>query len=216
MSCFMMMCCICGVRENEMASNPAMFLTFTRAPYSRSFVTRSNLSLATASLMPTCPWSSDWLGLAFFSSRSSAAPACPYLHAKCRGVVFVRSSTRASAFFSSRSCTTEAKPMRQAAWRAVLSVPSFTTEFTSASFLNKYLQMSRWPALAAATRGVTPISGSGMFTSALAWINSAATVRFPASHKRTRHLAASVRPSKSATSVKSWLKSKLSSSSGPS
>mmetsp|Transcript_94466 Transcript_94466/g.281999 ORF Transcript_94466/g.281999 Transcript_94466/m.281999 type:complete len:326 (+) Transcript_94466:111-1088(+) len=216
MSFFMTRCCICGVREKEMASRPAMFLTFTRAPCSRSFVTRSNLSLATASLMGTWPWSSDWLGLALPCRSSSAAPACPNLQARCRGVVLVRSSTRGLAFLSISSCTTEAKPMRAAVCRAVLSVPSLTTTLTSASFLKRYLQMSRCPALAAPMSGVTPMSGSGMFTSALAWISSAATVRLPASHKRTRHLAASVRPSKPSTFVKSWLTSKLSSSSGPS
>mmetsp|Transcript_90051 Transcript_90051/g.200087 ORF Transcript_90051/g.200087 Transcript_90051/m.200087 type:complete len:300 (+) Transcript_90051:153-1052(+) len=213
MSCFMMMCCICGVRENEMASRPAMFRTFTKAPFSRSLATRSKRSLATASLIATWPCSSDWLGLALAFRRSSAAPAWPYLAARWRGVVFVRSSTLGLAFFSIRSCTTEAKPLWQAAWRGVRSVPSRTVTFTSASFLKRYLTTSRWPAFAAPTRGVTPTSGSAMFTSAFAMISSAATLRLPASQRRTRHFDASAKPSKPSALVKSWLTSKSFSSS---
>mmetsp|Transcript_72360 Transcript_72360/g.146778 ORF Transcript_72360/g.146778 Transcript_72360/m.146778 type:complete len:300 (-) Transcript_72360:278-1177(-) len=213
MSCFMMMCCICGVRENEMASRPAMFRTFTKAPFSRSLATRSKRSLATASLIATWPCSSDWLGLALAFRRSSAAPAWPYLAARCNGVVFVRSSTLGLALFSRRSCTTEAKPLWQAAWRGVRSVPSRTVVFTSASFLKRYLQTSRWPAFAAPTKGVIPISGSAKFTSAFAMINSAAMLRLPASQRRTRHLDARAMPSKPSTLVKSCVTSKLFSSS---
>mmetsp|Transcript_140629 Transcript_140629/g.357155 ORF Transcript_140629/g.357155 Transcript_140629/m.357155 type:complete len:206 (-) Transcript_140629:1452-2069(-) len=204
----MMMDCICGVREKEIASRPAMFLTFTSAPCSKSFVTKSNLSFATASLIATCPWSSDWFGLALCLSSKSVAPAWPYLTAKIRGVVFVRSSTLGLARLSRRSCTTDAKPICEAAWSAVRSVPSRTRPLTSASFLKRYLQRSRCPAFAAPIRGVTPTSGSGMLTSALAWMSSAATVRFPASQRRTRHLEASAKPSKSSALVKSWLTSK--------
>mmetsp|Transcript_72174 Transcript_72174/g.172385 ORF Transcript_72174/g.172385 Transcript_72174/m.172385 type:complete len:200 (-) Transcript_72174:1439-2038(-) len=199
----MMMDCICGVREKEIASKPAIFRTLTKAPCSKSFVTRSKRSLATASLMATWPWSSEQFGLALPFRRSSAAPAWPKRTARWSGCVFVRSSTRGSAFFSSNSCTTEAKPICAAAWRAVLLVPSCTSVLTSAPFLKRYLQISKWPALAAAMRGVTPMSGSGMFTSALAWISSAATVRFPFSQRRTRHRAARARPSKSFTKLKS-------------
>lgn len=52
-SFFMMSACIAGVRENEIASRPAMFLTFTSEPYSMSLEARSKRSLATASLMGT-------------------------------------------------------------------------------------------------------------------------------------------------------------------
>mmetsp|Transcript_90275 Transcript_90275/g.254763 ORF Transcript_90275/g.254763 Transcript_90275/m.254763 type:complete len:232 (-) Transcript_90275:691-1386(-) len=106
--------------------------------------------------------------------------------------------------------------MCEAACKAVLSVPSRTTKLTSASFLSKYLQMSTCPALAAAIRGTTPISGSDMLMLAFAWMSSAATVRLPCSHSRTRTRAASTEPSKSFIWVKSWSVSKQGSSSSSS
>ena len=60
-----------------------------------------------------------------------------------------------------------------AACKAVRLVPSPTGTLTSASLRKRYLQMSKCPAFAAPTRGVTPMSGSARLTSALACRSSA-------------------------------------------